>query len=326
MQTGAVRPRPWPPATALALVLVAVAALTFGTAGPGQAAPARSAPAPGGPRITVGTKVRFFVQGASISVRLQLSTTDGPLAGQPVYLRHLSVRSTGDGDLLGPLLTGADGSVTQVVPAADPGWHDFDAEYLGGPADPTPAYSGSVEITVVPPTAPASPDATLTSGDGTYFRTTTVYGHGFQPQSSVTISAYPSPLLLATARADDDGQVAAEIALPDPLSGPRTIVAQGSADGPHGTVLRNLTLQMTVPPAGSAGIGSLDLVGQLTQPHRLGRFRGLGRLDQAMLLTLFAGVFLALAGPALWFVSRRRRIRTGRLDHPSGPIRERQPA
>ena len=157
----------------------------------------------------------------------------------------------------------------------------FDVVDLAMPGDAPTESTESITLTLLSrgePVAAAVPGARLT-----------VAGSGFVPGSNVELVVYSTPVPLATAAADANGEISVAVLLPAGLElGPHTVVARGfsadARDGGYGVA----ALRIVEPALSSTGV---DAVRDLLVP----------------LLVMF--VLMAL-GAASVLAGRRRRART----------------
>jgi hypothetical protein len=138
--------------------------------------------------------------------------------------------------------------------------------YSSGGSSPASAASSAVTPTAPEvATSPPDTDLPLNTGDGDVSSIApgaqiVVKGDGYAPYSSVTITVYSSPIVLATVTTDEQGAFEESVTAPASLStGTHSFVAAGV--DPDGNV-RALRLDLTVANAGSGGGGgSLPVTG-----------------------------------------------------------------
>jgi hypothetical protein len=127
-------------------------------------------------------------------------------------------------------------------------------------AGPSAASIPSAAVMPTSPVLAAEPpdtDLPLVTGDGAISTAApgqdlVMIGDGYAPDSTVTIAVYSSPIVVATATADEDGVFEQSVTVPASLSlGSHSFVAAGV--GPDGAV-RALRLDLTIAEAG-AGAG-----------------------------------------------------------------------
>ncbi|MFI5891888.1 hypothetical protein ACIA5D_17435 [Actinoplanes sp. NPDC051513] len=132
-----------------------------------------------------------------------------------------------------------------------------------GGASPASAASGSVTPTApVVATEPPDTDLPLDTGDGAISsaapgQALVMIGDGYAPYSTVTITIYSSPIVLATVTADQGGAFEETVTVPGSLpTGSHSFVAAGvDSDGN----LRALRLDLTI--AGTSDDGGLPVTG-----------------------------------------------------------------
>lgn len=150
---------------------------------------------------------------------------------------------------------------------------------------------GTVPAPTVPTTVPTSTERlALPAGQTssvTAGKQVTLSGHGYLPNSTVTLIAYSTPQVLTTVVTDATGSFTATVTVPAGLeSGHHTLVASGV--DPSGAV-RYVTLPVTVS-GGTTGSGGLAYTGA----------------DIALPLT--AGLIALAVGGGLMVASRRRKV------------------
>jgi titin len=134
-------------------------------------------------------------------------------------------------------------------------------------AGESPASSPSDSVVPSDPVVSSTPpdtDLPLDTGDGAISsaapgQTLVVMGNGYAPYSSVTITVYSSPQVLASVVADGTGAFAQPITVPVGLAaGTHSFVASGVDEDGN---VRALRLDLTVTASGSSGGGSLPITG-----------------------------------------------------------------
>ncbi|UWP87206.1 fibronectin type III domain-containing protein [Dactylosporangium fulvum] len=184
---------------------------------------------------------------------------------------------------------GAEGGKTYTVTVVAKGVH-------GGDSAPSQPSAAVRPTTPEPPAAPPDTDLTLITDQGPISsvapgQSLVVSGTGFAPYSTVTITVYSDPAVLATVTTDGAGNFSASVTVPGDLpAGQHTFVALGvDPDG----VAHSLKLALTVPAAGTPpatvpGGGTLPVTGT------------------GVALMVVAGLSLVVTGAALRSVSPSR--------------------
>jgi hypothetical protein len=140
-----------------------------------------------------------------------------------------------------------------------------------------PVVSSTPPDTSLPLDTGAGPISSAAPGEALLIK-----GSGYAPYSSVTITIYSSPQVLATVQADGQGAFEQSVTVPVGLTGNHSFVAAGvDKDGN----VRALRLDLTV--AASTGSGSLPITGP------------------AVLWLLVGGLVLTAAGVAMRVVPRQ---------------------
>lgn len=215
--------------------------------------PAGDSPASGPATVTPGvapgtpTGVQAVAGVASITVSWTAPASAG--TGIAGYLVTASPGpATCDTTGATTCVLGAEGGTDYTVTVVARGLH-------GGDSAPSQASAVARPTVPQPPAAPPATTLTLTTdqGDTTQVRPgqkLVVSGTGFAPYSTVTVTVYSEPLVLATVTADANGAFSVPVDVPAGLEpGPHSFVALGV--DPDGQT-HSLRLDLTVPSPSSA--------------------------------------------------------------------------
>lgn len=237
------------PASASASVSVSVSPSMSGsasaspsTSGSASASPSTTAAVPAAPTNVIAAAGASAIK---VSWTAPAVTTGVTVTGYQATASPGPATCTTDAATTTSCIVGAQAGVTYTLTVV--------ALSAGGRSAASDASNAATPTSPVLATEPPDTDLPLVTGDGAISTAApgqdlVMIGDGYAPYSTVTIAVYSSPVVLATATADEDGAFEQPVTVPASLSiGSHSFVAAGVA--PDGAV-HALRLDVTIAEAG----------------------------------------------------------------------------